>query len=116
MPGTNDRNDLSGEGAVRPGIAMVVLLLRRAPIAAVARSTGRYPPCNKMYHIEDLPTRTSRNCALPSSLQREGLEQLRGYESEYERRCMIEYEVAMYVNWLLVTRPPFPPPSCCDLA
>ena len=53
MPGTNDRNDLSGEGAVRPGIAMVVLLLRRAPIAAVARSTGRYPPCNKMYHIED---------------------------------------------------------------
>jgi len=41
---------------------------------------------------------------------------LRGYESEYERRCMIEYEVAMYVNWLLVTRPPFSPPSCCDLA
>ena len=41
--------------------AMVALMLRRAPIAAVARSIGRYPPCNKMYHIEELPTRTSRN-------------------------------------------------------
>ena len=25
-----------------------------------------------------------------------GLEQLRVYESEYERRCMVEYEYAMY--------------------
>ena len=33
--------------------AKFVLLLRRAPIAAVARSIGRYPPCNKMYPIED---------------------------------------------------------------
>jgi len=40
---------------------------------------------------------------------------LRGYESEYERRCMIEYEVAMYVNWLLVTRPPFSPPRAAIL-
>ena len=41
---------------------------------------------------------------------------MRGYESKYERRCMIESEVAKYVNWLLVTRLPFSPPSCCDLA
>ena len=40
---------------------------------------------------------------------------MRGYESEYERRCMIEYEVAMYVNWLLVTRPPFSPPRAVIL-
>ena len=40
---------------------------------------------------------------------------MRGYESEYERRCMIEYEVAMYVNWLLVTRPPFSPPRAAIL-
>ena len=85
--------------------AMVALMLRRAPIAAVARSIGRYPPCNKMYHIEELPTRTSRNCALPSSLQREGLEQLRGYESEDERRCMIEREYAGCEHGLLATRP-----------
>ena len=37
--------------------------------------------------------------ALPSSLQREGLEQLRVYESEYERRCMVEYEYAMYAPY-----------------
>ena len=34
------------------------LLLRRAPIAAVARSTGRYPPCNKMYHSPPFPCLT----------------------------------------------------------
>ena len=37
--------------------------------------------------------------ALPSSLQREGLEQLRGYESESERRYMVEYEYAMYAPY-----------------
>ena len=47
-----------GETACRTTwqVAMVALLLRRAPIAAVPRSTGRYPPCNKMYHTEDAPT------------------------------------------------------------
>ena len=58
MPGTNDRNDLSGEGAVQLGKLPSLCfcsggLPLQAPIAAVARSTGRYPPCNKMYHIED---------------------------------------------------------------
>ena len=43
---------------------MVALLLRRATIAAVARSTGRYPPCNKVYHTEDEPTRTPRNSGI----------------------------------------------------
>ena len=46
-----------------------------------------------------------RTCALPSSLQREGLEQLRGYESEDERRCMIEREYAGCEHGLLATRP-----------
>ena len=49
------------QGSATWRIAMVALLLRRAHIAAVARSTGRYPPCNKVYHTEDAPTRTPRN-------------------------------------------------------
>jgi hypothetical protein len=47
-----------GSGAIAAGLpthpgqcdlafAMVALMLRRATIAAVARSIGRYPPCNK---------------------------------------------------------------------
>ena len=51
MSGTNDRDDLVAKGQCDLAFAMVALLLRRAPTAAVARSTGRYPPCNKMYHI-----------------------------------------------------------------
>ena len=54
--------------------AMVALMLRRAPIAAVARSIGRYPPCNKMYHIEELPTRTSRNCGGATIVAQRGLQ------------------------------------------
>ena len=55
--------------------------------------------------------RVRRHCsALPSSLQREGLEQLRGYESEDERRCMSEREYAWCEHGLLATRPlPSPP-------
>ena len=34
---------------------------------------------------------------------------MRVYESESERRCMIEYEYAMYRNWLLKARPLSPP-------
>ena len=47
------------------------------------------------------------NRALPSSLQREGLEQLRVYESESERRYMVEYEYAMYAPY---------PPDLTDVA
>ena len=45
------------------------------------------------------PTCELAERALPSSLQREGLEQLRGYESESERRYMVEYEYAMYAPY-----------------
>ena len=45
------------------------------------------------------PPKEEDTGALPSSLQREGLEQLRGYESESERRYMVEYEYAMYAPY-----------------
>ena len=49
--------------------------------------------------------------AIPSSLQREGLEQLRVYEAEFERRCMIEHEYAMFADWLRARPDRIYPPS-----
>ena len=47
MSGKDDRNDLSGEGAVRPGLTATVALY--APAGSHSRrylrSIGRYPPC-----------------------------------------------------------------------
>ena len=55
------------------------------------------PACGPKESRRSVEARGAR--ALPSSLQREGLEQLRVYESEYERRCMVEYEYAMYAPY-----------------
>ena len=44
MSGTNDRNDLSGGRAVRPGLGHGRAFARRATIAAVARSNRPFIP------------------------------------------------------------------------
>ena len=63
------------------------------------------PPARLRPSLGSSGTAGANNRALPSSLQREGLEQLRGYESEDERRCMIEREYAGCEHGLLATRP-----------
>ena len=53
MSGKDDRNDLSGEGAVRPGLMATVAPF--APAGSHSRRSlgqiGRYPPCN-LYNNE----------------------------------------------------------------
>ena len=63
-----------------------------------------------------LPSASALACrraerAIPSSLQREGLEQLRVYEAEFERRCTIEHEYAMFADWLRARPDRIYPPS-----
>ena len=68
---------------------------------AQAACTTLLPRTARCAHVtgKSRSASTAHRRALPSSLQREGLEQLRGYESESERRYMVEYEYAMYAPY-----------------